>query len=183
MKILGISGTLVGSKTAVMVKQLLTELQAQQPMHEIEFVDLKDYQLDFCDGRLTEQYSDDTKSIIRKVEEADGFIIGTTILHGSMPGALKNLFELIPVQAFVDKVVVFTANGGNHLHYLAVENYIKPVASYLKMFILPEYLFAVSSDFDDKNNFKDPDKEKEMKNLVGNYVNFIHKLTETKEAD
>lgn len=176
MKILGISGSLVGSKTSILVKKQLKELQNQNSNYETEFIDLKEYKLDFCDGRPYENYSEDTKKIIQKCQDADGFLIGTTILHGSLPGALKNLFELVPPIAFAEKVVAFTANGGNPNHYLAVENYIKPIATYLGMYVCPKYFYAIPSDFNEKGEIASFDKEQELKMVVEQFKFFLSKL-------
>lgn len=175
MKILSISGTLVGSKTALLVKILGETLQQSMSDVEVEFLDLKEYQLDFCDGRPTEKYSDDTQKVIEKISKADAYIIGTTILHGSMPGVLKNLFELVPMQHFSNKCVLFAATGGNHLHYLAIENYVKPVANYLKMFTYPEYVFATSADFNEQNDLHEKSSN-ELNELVKNYGTYLEKL-------
>ncbi len=177
MKVLGISGTLVGSKTSILVDSLLKQLQQTLPDVEVELLDLKNYQLDFCDGRPTMKYSNETQAVIEKITQADAFIIGTTILHGSMPGALKNLFELVPIPAFTNKCVAFAANGGNHLHYLAIENYVKPVANYLKMFVLPEYAFALSSDFNELNELKE-EKAYEINQIIESYASYLKKLAQ-----
>ena len=175
LKILGISGTLVGSKTSLLVNMLVETLQQNMPNAEVEFLDLKNYQLDFCDGRPIGKYSDDTQKVIQQITEADAYIIGTTILHGSMPGVLKNLFELVPTQHFSNKCVLFAATGGNHLHYLAIENYVKPVANYLKMFAYPEYVFATSADFNEQNELHEKNSN-ELTDLVTSYVTYLNKL-------
>lgn len=177
MKILGISGTLVGSKTSVLVQILLNTLQEKLPDAQVEFLDLKDYQVDFCDGRPIEKYNEDTQKVINKISEADAFIIGTTILHGSMPGVLKNLFELVPIDYFTNKCILLTATGGNHLHYLAVESYIKPVANYLKMYVLPEFIYATSIDFNEKNELTE-NKAIEVNEILTKYASFTKKLTD-----
>lgn len=180
MKVLGISGTLVGSKTSHLVKNLIEMLNEQMTDVEVEFLDIKNYALDFCDGRPLEQYSVDTQEVIQKISEADAFIIGTTILHGSMPGVLKNLFELVPIPAFSNKCVLFAATGGNHLHYLAIENYVKPVANYLTMFALPQYIFVTSADFNDSNELVG-EKLTETKHIVTAYASYVQKLANLKE--
>lgn len=175
MKILSISGTLVGSKTSLLTKKLSEDLQHKMPNTEMEFLDLKDVQLEFCAGKPIDQYNRDTQKVIGKIAEADAYIIGTTILHGSMPGVLKNLFELVPVEHFADKCVLFAATGGNSLHYLAIESSVKPVANYLKIFVLPEYIFATSSDFNEKNELTDK-VQQEMNAILEKYVMYISKL-------
>ena len=175
MKILSISGTLVGSKTSLLTKTLSEELQQKMPNAEMEFLDLRDFQLEFCAGKAISQYNEDTQKVVGKIAEADAFIMGTTILHGSMPGVLKNLFELVPIEHFADKCVLFAATGGNSLHYLAIESSVKPVANYLKMFVLPEYIFATSSDFNEQNEVTEKVRQ-EANEILGKYAMYINKL-------
>lgn len=151
VKILGISGTLVGSKTIIITQYLMKEIKRQYPDFEMELLDLKDYQLDFCDGRPILHYNDDTQAIIAKFENADAYVLGTTIIHGSIPGALKNLFDVIPATVFEGKTIVLGANGGNPQHSKAIEDHLKPITNYLKMKTIPNYVFATSGDFNSFN--------------------------------
>ncbi len=169
MKILAISGTLVGSKTCIVTEYLLQQLKNQHSKMEFEMIDLKDFQLNFCDGRPLEKYNDDTQRIINKVENADGYILGTTILHGSIPGALKNLFDLIPVPALEGKPIALVANGGNPEHAQAIEKHLKPILSYLKMNTLPNDVFVTSADFNDRNEISNPETQEQLKMLAQAY--------------
>jgi len=65
MKLLGISGTIIGSKTGAVVQQVLEEAKLQHPDIEIEFLDLRDYTIQFCDGRDPSAYSEDTKKSLK----------------------------------------------------------------------------------------------------------------------
>jgi NAD(P)H-dependent FMN reductase len=151
VKILGISGTLVGSKTRIITQYLVNEIERQYPDFEMEMIDLKDYQLDFCDGRPILHYNDHTRAIIAKFENADAYVLGTTIIHGSIPGALKNLFDVIPMTVFEGKTIALAANGGNPQHGKAIEDHLKPITNYLKMNTVPNYVFATSGDFNSFN--------------------------------
>ncbi|MCM3587870.1 NAD(P)H-dependent oxidoreductase [Mesobacillus maritimus] len=169
MKILGMSGTLVGSKTSIVTEYLLKQIKKQNPEVEIEWVDLKDYSLDFCDGRPIEKYNEDTQRIISKVASADGYVLGTTILHGSIPGALKNLFDLIPGHVLGGKPIALVANGGNPEHQQAIEKHLKPILSYLNMKVLPNDVFVTSSDFNEKNEIKNPEILEQLLLLARDY--------------
>lgn len=180
MKLLGISGTLVGSKPAILVDTLLKQVQAHQPDVEIEFIDARKYDLNFCDGRPTEAYNNDTQAFIQKITDADAFIIGTTILHGAMPGVLKNIFELVPIRAFANKSVLFAASGGNQQHYLAVESSIKPVANYLNMYPFPQYAFVLSAQFT-KQNTLSAEVDSQLQTLTKHFSQYMVSLKNVKE--
>lgn len=166
VKILGVSGTLVGSKTRILTEVLLNEVKNKYPEFEVEMIDLKDFQLDFCDGRPLSNYNYDTQAITAKFENADGYIIGTTILHGSIPGALKNLFDVIPMTIFEGKTIALAATGGNSEHKHAVEKHLTPIIHYLKMNTVPDYVFATSSDFNTQNEWTNPEMRYQTLNLV-----------------
>ena len=178
MKILGINGTLVGSKPAILVQQSLHILQQQGI--DVEFLDIQQLQLEFCDGRPLHAYNADVQLLAQKVAEADALIIGTTVLHGSMPAPLKNVFELVPMDAFAKKSVLFVANGGNQLHYLAIENYIKPVANYLNMYVYPQYAFITSAQFTAQNELQ-REEQQAFTALVAQFANYAQAVAPLKE--
>ncbi|KKK36890.1 hypothetical protein WQ57_16745 [Mesobacillus campisalis] len=169
MKVLVISGTLVGSKTLVATEYLLKQLKRQSPEMEIELVNLKEFKLDFCDGRQLEKYNGDTRLVIKQIENADGYVLGTTILHGSIPGALKNLFDLIPFPALEGKPIALVANGGNPEHSQAIEKHLRPMLHYLKMKLLPHDVFLTSSDFNEENEIHQPERQEQLMLLARDF--------------
>ncbi|WP_017729143.1 NADPH-dependent FMN reductase [Halalkalibacterium ligniniphilum] len=157
MKLVGISGTVVGSKTKVLVEKVIEEVTKYDPKIEVELLDLKEYDVQFCDGRDPSAYTGDTKEVIEKVLSADCFVIGTPIFQASLSGALKNLFDLLPVDALRKKVIGFIANGGTFQHYLVVENQLKPIVSYFRAYVAPSTVYAHESHFNHKNEISDQD--------------------------
>lgn len=132
MRLLGISGTITGtSKTLVIIQEVLEQIQKEYSEVEVELLNMEDYDVQFCDGRDPSSYTGDTKRVIDIVSSADFYIIGTPIFNGSMTGVLKNLFDLVPVSVFRNKVMGFIATGGTYQHYLVIENQLKPIAGYL----------------------------------------------------
>jgi FAD reductase [NAD(P)H] len=155
LKLLGISGTKIGAKTGIVVKQVLDEVKQKYPDIEVEYLDMMDYDVQFCDGRDPSTYSEDTKKVVDIVSSADFYIIGTPIFQGSMTGVLKNLFDLINPVAFRNKVMGFIANGGTYQHYLVIENQLKPIAGYFRAYVAPGYVYAHSDHFNQQNELVD----------------------------
>jgi FAD reductase [NAD(P)H] len=155
MKLLGISGTIIGAKTAILVEAVLNNIKEKYPEVEIEHLDLRDYDMQFCDGRNPDLYNDDTKKLINAVSEADFYLIGFPIFNGSFPAPLKNVFDLVHPAVFRHKVMGFVANGGTYQHYLVVENQLKPIAGYLRSFVAPSYVYANGEHFNDENKIVD----------------------------
>ena len=155
MKLLGISGTITGSKTKTVIQKLLEEVKNNYPEIEVELLDLKDYNIQFCDGRDPSTYTGDTKKVIDLVSSADFYIIGTPIFQGSLTGALKNLFDLVPPKVFRSKVIGFAATGGTYQHYLVIENQLKPIAGYFRAFVTPGSVYVQHDHFNSQGELVD----------------------------
>jgi FAD reductase [NAD(P)H] len=170
MKVLGISGTITGKKTAVVVNKVLEEIKTYAPEVETELLDLKNYNLEFCDGRDVSQYSEETRKVIDIVTSADFYIIGTPIFQASLTGSLKNLFDLMPVSVFRNKVMGFIATGGTYQHYLVIENQVKPIAGYFRAYTAPGYVYVHNDHFNKENEIIDQDVLKRIANLAHEVV-------------
>lgn len=170
MKLLAISGTIIGSKTLHVLKKVLEEAKTYDSEIEAELLDMKQYEVQFCDGRDPSAYTGDTKKVIDKVCSADAYIIGTPIFQGSITGVLKNLFDLIPVSTMRKKVIGFVATGGTYQHYLVVENQLKPIAGYFRSYIAPGYVYVHSDHFNEVNEITDEEILTRITNLAHEVV-------------
>jgi FMN reductase len=147
MKIVGISGSIIGKKTAAAVSRVLENITQKYPFIEVELINLADYQIEFSDGRDYRDYQDDTKNLIEKIMLADAYIIGTPTYQASIPGVLKNVFDLLPIDSFRDKVIGIVATAGSEKHYLMAEQQLKPILNYMKAIVVPKYVFMEEKDY------------------------------------
>lgn len=170
MKLLGISGTIIGAKTGIVVKKVLDEVEKNYPDIEVEYLDMMDYDVQFCDGRDPANYSEDTKKVIEIVSSADFYIIGTPIFQGSITGVLKNLFDLMNPLTLRGKVMGFVANGGTYQHYLVIENQLKPIAGFLRAYVAPSYVYVNGDHFNQKNELVDPEVLNRISHLAEEVV-------------
>lgn len=145
MKIVGIPGSVAGAKTLNAVVAVLNSIKEKGI--ETELLNLSEYSLVFADGRDYRDYGGDTQSVIDKIMAADAFIIGTSTYQGFISGVLKNIFDLLPVNAFRDKVVGFLATAGTDKYYLMEEHQLKPLLHYMKAMVVPQYVFINEADF------------------------------------
>ncbi len=155
MKLLGISGTIIGVKTSAVVQKVLEEVKKHHPNVEIELLDLREYDVQFCDGRNPAAYTGDTKKVLDIIQSADFYIIGTPIFQGSLSGPLKNLFDLINPKDIRNKVMGFVATGGTYQHYLVIENQLKPIAGFFRAFVAPGYVYVNNDHFNKDNEIID----------------------------
>ena len=155
MKIVGLSGSIVGSKTRTAMDYTVKSISKKYLDAEVTIIDLADYTIQFSDGRNYLEYEGDTGFITKTIMEADAIIIGTPIFQASIPATLKNVFDLLPVNAFRDKVVSMLITAGSPKHYLIAEQQLKPILAYMKAQIVQTYVFIEEKDFHRKEIIND----------------------------
>lgn len=170
MKLLGISGTIIGAKTSIVVQKVLEEAKKYQPDLEVELLDLREYEVQFCDGRNPSNYNEDTKEVLEIINSADFYIMGTPIFQGSLSGPLKNLFDLINPKDLRNKVMGFIATGGTYQHYLVIENQLKPIAGFFRAFVAPGYVYVNNDHFNRDNEIIDTDVLNRITSLASEVV-------------
>ena len=147
MKIAILTGSIVGSKTKTAMEKVIEIFRRNYTDHELQFLDLAEYKMEFSDGRPYFEYEGDTKLIAETLMTADAIVIGTPIFQASIPATLKNIFDLLPVNAFRDKVISIVVTAGSAKHYLIAEQQLKPILAYMKAHIVPTYVFIEEKDF------------------------------------
>lgn len=155
MKIVGLSGSIVGSKTRTAINYTLESVKKQYPDAEVTLIDLADYTIQFSDGRNYLEYEGDTGYVTKTIMDADAIIIGTPVFQASIPATLKNIFDLLPVNAFRDKIVSMLVTAGSSKHYLIAEQQLKPILAYMKAQIVQTYVFIEEKDFQRKEIVND----------------------------
>jgi FMN reductase len=156
MKLVGISGSLTGSKTSKAVHEVLAAAKRLSPSILTELIDLKDYDVEFVTGKPLTYYNSDTWKVVQTITEADFLVIGTPIYQASITGALKNLFDHLAVDVFKSKAVGVLTTGGSDKHFLVAEYQLKPIISYLKGTAPASSVFVHSNDFNDDNEIAAP---------------------------
>ncbi|WP_409302590.1 NADPH-dependent FMN reductase [Peribacillus sp. SCS-155] len=179
MKLVGISGAIIGSKTAKIVDEVLTRAKAYGPEIDIELIDLKDYLVEMVDGRPLESYNDDTKNVIGKIIDADFFVIGTPVYQASIPGVLKNLLDHLPVTVFESKVVGYVSTAGSSHHSLVAENQLRPILSFFKAIVATKSVFVPNDSFNKESQIIDEDIDRRLTELSQELVYLQTKLANT----
>lgn len=147
MKIVLLSSSIVGSKTKIALEKTLEITKEKFAEAEVTLLDLADYDLPFSDGRLYFEYEGDAKYVTETLMAADAIVIGFPVFQASIPATLKNIFDLLPINALLNKVVSIVVTAGSAKHYLIAEQQLKPILSYMKATIVPTYVFIEEQDF------------------------------------
>lgn len=149
MKVVGISGTIMGSKTKIAMQYVMEYVRKTHPKAEVDFLDLSQFEMVFSDGRAYEEYEGDTLQMLQTIMEADALIIGSPTFQSSIPAPLKNVFDLLPVNGLKGKVVSLVVTADSPKHFLMAEQQIKPILIYLKATLVPSYVFIETKDYSD----------------------------------
>ncbi|MDC3417424.1 NADPH-dependent FMN reductase [Aquibacillus salsiterrae] len=166
MKVVGVAGSLVGWKTNVVIHHVLKAVKEIDVTIETELIDLRDYQVEFVTGEPLAYYNQDTFDVVNKIQSADLLVFGTPIYQASISGALKNLFDHFPVDAFKGKVTGMVTTGAVEKHFLVSEYHLKPILSYLKGLVPTSNVFVHNDSFDDQNEIINEEVLKRIKLLA-----------------
>lgn len=166
MKVVGVAGALAGWKTNVVVHHVLEALKQIDSTILTELIDLRDVEVEFARGEPLAFYNDDTFQVINTISEADMLVFGTPIYQASITGALKNLLDHFPVEAFKGKVTSIITTGAVDKHFLVSEYHLKPVLSYLKGLVPTISIFAHNDIFSDVNEIIDETVQSKIEALA-----------------
>lgn len=179
MKLVGISGSIIGNKTSKAVYEVLLAAQVFDPSIQIELIDLKDYDVEFVRGIPLSDYNEDTRKVVNTIISADFLVVGSPIYQASIPGVLKNLFDHLPVDSLKSKVAGMVVTGGTDKHFLVMEYHLKPILTYLKGMVPVENVFIQNESYDENNEIKDEDIKTRIKNLAEE-MTFLQKALQLK---
>jgi FMN reductase len=105
VRIVAICGSLrPGSYTRMALQTALRG--ARETGAEATLIDLREYQLIFCDGKENESgYPNDVFQLRGEVKRAHGVILGTPEYHGGVSGVLKNALDLMGFEELEGKML------------------------------------------------------------------------------
>jgi FMN reductase len=114
-----------------------------------DVIDLGERQISLADGREPDSFGDDTGAVVEAVNRADVLVFATPVYRGSMTGALKNVFDLLPVPALQAKVVALVAMGSSDHHFLGADRHMRDVLTFFGALVVPVSAYLTGADFVD----------------------------------
>ena len=115
----------------------------------VEILNLAETPIDICDGRPLESYGEGTCEAVVRIAAAAAVLIGAPVYRASYPGVLKNLLDIVPVEALQNKPVGIVAMGGSPHHYLAVDTQLRQVLAWFGALVAPTSVYVTGGDFRD----------------------------------
>ena len=147
-KVLIIQGSLnPKSKTAIVIREAEKILDSSNGI-EFQTLDLRSFNMQFCDGRKLQEYNSDTQKAYEMVDKADGLIIGMPVYCFSVSGPLKNFID-ITSSAMEKKVAGIICTTGSSMSYLASADLAKILAYESHVLSIQP---VVCSSYEDFNN-------------------------------
>jgi hypothetical protein len=80
---------------------------------EVDIMNLAETPIDTCDGRPLDGYGAETRRAVDRIAGAAALLIAAPVYRASFPGVLKNLLDIVPVEALQGKPVGIVAMGGS----------------------------------------------------------------------
>lgn len=180
--IVGICGSLrEGSYTRLALNIALQG--AQELGATTQLIDLRDYNLVFCDGNEDEsRYPEGVFRLRQEVKAAQGIILGTPEYHGGMSGVLKNALDLMGFEEFHGKMVGLIGVSGGQLGAQNALNDLRMIGRSLHAWVIPEQASIARAwkAFDDAGQLQDNQLEQRLKQVGQQVARFSYLHTSDK---
>jgi len=183
VRVVGLCGSIrSGSYTRM---ALAIALQgAEEAGADTHLIDLRDYELIFCDGKRDEsQYPNDVIKLRKMVRGAQGLILGTPEYHGGFSGVLKNALDLMGFAEFEGKMIGLIGVSGGALGAVNALSSLRSIGRALHAWLVPEQASVPGARkaFDKNGRLHDKGLEERVK-TVGRQVARFAYLHSSKKA-
>lgn len=150
-------------------------LNTKHPDILVEVLNLADAQIETCDGRPLAAYGDATRRAVAQIASAAAVLIGAPVYRASFPGVLKNLLDVVPVEALQGKPVGIIAMGGSAHHYLAVDTQLRQVLAWFGALLAPTGVYLTGGDFTD-GQLTSESARSDLLALTDTVIMLLHRL-------
>ncbi len=142
---------------------------------EPSLVDLSALKVEICDGRRLEAYGDDTRRAVQAIADASAVVFAAPVYRATYPGVLKNLLDLLPLEALEGKPVGIVAMGASPHHFLGVDNQLRPVLAWFGALAAPTSVYLTGEDFKE-GKLASPQALADLQGLVSTVIRLAERL-------
>ncbi len=136
------------SKTAIVIEQMKDRLLEKQVL--VTVLDLRDLEMEFCDGRPLKEYNQDMRAAHKLLSQADGYVIGMPVYMYSVSGPLKNFLDIVS-SAMKDKFTGLVCTSGGVRSYLAAEDLMNILSFEVNVTTVQPIVHVYAADFQNSN--------------------------------
>jgi len=176
VRVVGIGGSFRQGSYTLMAVTLALQGAADAGART-HLIDLRDYDLPFCAGKMGElERSGDVLRLRREVQQAQGIILGTPVYHGSFSGVLKNALDAMGFDEFEGKVVGLLAVAGSAYGGADALTGLQVVCRALHAWVVPSQVSVPEAWklFEPDGHIKDPAVEGRLKDVGRQVVRFAY---------
>tara|TARA_B100001029_G_scaffold56094_1_gene45243 strand:- start:1483 stop:1941 length:459 start_codon:yes stop_codon:yes gene_type:complete len=143
-------------------------------LNNVEFFDLQKNPLPMCDGDKCYDLPD-VIEFRKKVESAKGIIMAIPIYNYNVSSGAKNIIEL-GGRMLYDKVFGFICAAGGKSSYMSVMSFASSLMIDYRCFIIPKFVYALKSDFNEKE-ITNPDIKERIEELGNDLIRISEALS------
>jgi FMN reductase len=159
---------------------------AEEAGAETQLIDLREYQLIFCDGGDGgEELPPDVVRLCEEVKHAKGILLATPEYHGGYSGVLKNALDLMGFDEFEGKMIGLIGVAGGSTGAFGALSALRSVGRALHAWVVPEQAAVanVQEVFDDDGTCTDQGIEKRLKTVGRQVAKFasLHNSAQARE--
>ena len=125
---------------------------------EVDFVDLQDKNLPFCDGVDSSKHPE-ALELRAKVEACEGVLLTAPVYNYDVNAAAKNFIELTG-RAWTGKVVAMAVSAGGQRSGMSPMGIINSLMLDFRCIVIPRFVYAARGDFDDNRCMTDACEER-----------------------
>ena len=142
---------------------------------QVDIMNLAETPIDTCDGRPLDGYGTETRQAVDRIAAAAAVLIAAPVYRASFPGVLKNLLDIVPIEALQGKPVGIVAMGGSAHHYLAVDTQLRQVLGWFGALVAPTVVYLTGADFRD-GALTSESARKDLVALTDTLLMLLHRL-------
>ena len=176
VKIVALGGSLRPNSLSYHTLELALR-KAEGPDISTQMIDLRLFQLPFCNGGALYPNYPDVDSLRLHIQSAQAIIVCSPEYHGGMSGVLKNALDLLDERHLAGKVVGLIAVAGGVSSTNAL-NMMRIICRQLHCWVLPDQLVVPYSDssFNEVGEFKDRILESRLEEMIAHLVHAVRRF-------
>lgn len=133
------------SRTAILVNHAAEEMKRSGL--KTSTLDLRNIQMEFCDGRPLKEYHPEIQQAYQTMEKADAFVIGMPVYCYSVSGPLKNFID-ITSGAMKKKIAGILCNAGGNRSYMSSADLSNILAYESHVTTVQPIVYSSHTDYD-----------------------------------
>jgi NAD(P)H-dependent FMN reductase len=145
------------SRTAILIQHTAEGLE--RAGLKVTVLDLRNIQMEFCDGRSLKDYHADLQKAYQTIEKARAFVIGMPVYCYSVSGPLKNFID-ITSGSMEKKVAGILCNAGGTASYMSSADLSNILAYESHVTTVQPIVYSSYEDFEDHRLTGDKVKSK-----------------------